>query len=56
LKVRHFDTLEVIETEFQVVLNILTEHNFQDSFKKWQKRWEWCILAERYYFEGVGGQ
>jgi hypothetical protein len=21
----------------------LTEHNFQDAFKKWQKRWEWCV-------------
>jgi hypothetical protein len=33
LKVRHFDTIEVIETESQTVLNILTEHDFQDAFK-----------------------
>jgi hypothetical protein len=32
LKGRHFDTLEVIEAESQEVLNILTEHDFQDVF------------------------
>jgi hypothetical protein len=26
----------VIETESQAVLNNLTEHNFQDAFKKWR--------------------
>jgi hypothetical protein len=34
LKGRHFDTIEVIEAESQVVLNTLTEHDFQDAFKK----------------------
>jgi hypothetical protein len=34
-KGRHFDTTEVIEVESQVVLNTITEHNFQDAFKKW---------------------
>jgi hypothetical protein len=29
----------VIEAESQAVLNTLTEHDFQDEFKKWQKRW-----------------
>jgi hypothetical protein len=37
LKASHFDTIEVIEAESQAVLNTLTEHDFQDSFKKWQK-------------------
>jgi hypothetical protein len=36
LKGRHFETTEVIEAESQVVLNTLTEHDFQDAFKKWQ--------------------
>jgi hypothetical protein len=53
LKGRHFDTTEV---ESQVVLNTLTEYDFQDAFKKWQKRWEQCIRAEGDYFEGDGGQ
>jgi hypothetical protein len=28
------------------VLNIITDHDFQDVFKTRQKRWEWCICAE----------
>jgi hypothetical protein len=31
LKGRHFDTTEVIEVESQAVLNILTEHDFQNE-------------------------
>jgi hypothetical protein len=34
------------EAESQAVLNTLTEHDSQDAFKKWQKRWDWCIGAE----------
>jgi hypothetical protein len=57
LKGRHFGTTEVVDAESQAVLNTLTEHGFQDAFKKWQKRWERCnILAEEDYFEGNGGQ
>jgi hypothetical protein len=56
LEGRHFDTIEVMETESQAVLNTLTEHDFQDAFKKFQKRWERCIRAEGDYFEGDGGQ
>jgi hypothetical protein len=33
LKGCHFDTTEVIEAESQVMLNTLTEHDFQDAFK-----------------------
>jgi hypothetical protein len=42
----HFDTIGVIEAESQAVLNTLTEHDFQDAFVKWEKRWERCIRAE----------
>jgi hypothetical protein len=52
----HFDTTEVIEAKWKVLLNILTEHDLQDAFKKWQKHWEWCIHVEGDYFEGEGGQ
>jgi histone-lysine N-methyltransferase SETMAR len=51
-----FDTTEVIEAELQTGLNTLTEYDFQDAFKKWQKHWGWCIHAERDYFEGDVGQ
>jgi hypothetical protein len=42
LKSRHFDTNEAIEAESQVVLNTLTERDFQGAFKKWER----CIRAE----------
>jgi hypothetical protein len=56
LKGHNFDTTEVIEADLQAVLNTLTEHDFRDEFKKWQKRWEWCIQVKRDYFKGDGGQ
>jgi hypothetical protein len=53
-KSRHFDTIEVIQAESQALLNTLTEHDFQDTFKEWQKHCEWCIHAEGDYFKGDG--
>jgi hypothetical protein len=44
----------MIEAESQAVLNTLTEHDFQDAFKNWQKLWERCICAEGDYFEVDG--
>jgi hypothetical protein len=38
LKAAFFDTIVVIEAESQTVLNTLTEQDFQDAFKEWQKR------------------
>jgi hypothetical protein len=34
LKGRHFDTIEAIEAESQAVLNIVTEHDYQDYNKR----------------------
>jgi hypothetical protein len=56
LKGRYSDTTAVITAESQAVLNTLTEHDFQDAFKKWQKHWEQYICTEREYFEDDGGQ
>jgi hypothetical protein len=39
LRVLHFHSIEVIEAESQTVLNTPKAHDFQDAFKKWQKRW-----------------
>jgi hypothetical protein len=55
LKGRCFDTTEVIEAESQVP-HTLTEHDFQDAFKQWQKRWERYVHVEGDYFEGDGVQ
>jgi hypothetical protein len=46
----------VTKAESQAVLNTLTEHDFQNAFKKWQKQWEQCIDAERDHFESDSGQ
>jgi hypothetical protein len=46
LKCRHIDTIEAIEAELQEVLKTLTEPDFQDAFREWQKCWERCIRAE----------
>jgi hypothetical protein len=51
---RHFDTIEVIEAELQAELNIITEHDFQDALKKYQKHWEQYICSEGHYLEGDG--
>jgi hypothetical protein len=56
LKGCHFDTIKVIEAESQAVLNTLTEHDFQDAFKQWQRRWERCIRAEWDYFWPLGSK
>jgi hypothetical protein len=56
LKDRHFDRIDVMEAESQAVLKSLTEHDFQDSFKTWQKYWQRYIRAEGDYFEGDSGQ
>jgi hypothetical protein len=53
---RNSDITAVIEAELQAVLNTLTEQDFQDSFKKWQMRWEQCIHPERGCLEGDGVQ
>jgi hypothetical protein len=37
LKGHHFDTVEVIKVDSEVVLNTLMEQDFQNAFKKWQK-------------------
>jgi hypothetical protein len=56
LKGCHFGTIEVIEAESEDNPNTLTEHDFQDAFKTWQKCRELCIPAEREHFQSDGGQ
>jgi hypothetical protein len=46
----------VTEAEWQAVLDTVTEHGFQDAFKKWQKHWERRVRAEEEYFGDDGGQ
>jgi hypothetical protein len=56
LKGRRFDTIEVIQTESQRVLDSLTEKEFQEAFQKWSRLWDRCLHAGWNYFEGDGGR
>jgi hypothetical protein len=56
LKGRLFYQVEMIKAELQAMLNTLTEHDFHDAFKKWQKRKERCLRCEGGYFKGDGDQ
>jgi hypothetical protein len=51
-----FHITEMIEAESQAVLNTLTEHDFQDAFKKMAVARERYIVVEGDYFEGDDGQ
>jgi hypothetical protein len=51
LKGQYFDTIEANEAESRSVLNTLTEHDFQDTFKKWHS-----LGMEGDYCDGHGGQ
>jgi hypothetical protein len=50
LKLRHFDTIEEIETESQRVLDTLTEKDFQEAFQNWRRRWVWFLHVGGNYF------
>jgi hypothetical protein len=50
LKGGHFDPIDVMEAESQAVMNTLTEHDFQDAFKNWERCLEWYICVEGDYF------
>jgi hypothetical protein len=52
LKGRRFDRLEEIQRESQNVLGTLREQDFQHAFQQWQRRWNRCVNAQGYYFEG----
>jgi hypothetical protein len=54
LKRRRCDTVEMIQAESQKVLKALTQKDFQDSFRLWQKCSESCVRSER-DFEGKSG-
>jgi len=55
LKGRRFTSTEEVQAESQQILNTLKLANFNESFKKWQNRWDRCIQAQGDYFEGDGG-
>jgi hypothetical protein len=53
LKGRHFYAIEVMEAESQAVLNTLTEHDFQDAFKKMTKAQRTVYTRRRGLIQGI---
>jgi len=51
-KGQRFQTVEKIQAKSQAVLNTLYENDFQECFKKWQRRWDHCQFQKGDYFEG----
>jgi hypothetical protein len=51
LKGRRIDTIEEIQAESPIVLDTVTEKDFQISFQAWRKRLGWCLHAGGNYFE-----
>jgi hypothetical protein len=56
LKGRHFDANEVIEAEWQAVMNTVTEHDFQDAFKNDRSAGNGAYPRKGDYFEGDSRQ
>jgi len=56
LKGRRFDRVEEMQRESQNVLGALREQDFQHAFQQWQRRWDRCVAAQGYYFEGDAAQ
>jgi hypothetical protein len=55
-KGRRFDTIEEIQAESQIVLDTLTEKDFQEAFQKLRAKWDWCLHVGGNYFEGDDGR
>jgi len=56
LKGRRFNRVEKIQWESQNVLGTLQEQDFQHALQQWQRRWDRCVAAQGYYFEGDAAQ
>jgi len=41
--------------QWQIVLDTLTEKDFQEAFQKWRRWWDQCLHAGGNYFEDDGG-
>jgi hypothetical protein len=52
LKRHRFQTIEDIQENVVRQLRAIRESAFQEAFKQWKKRWEWCIASRGDYFEG----
>jgi hypothetical protein len=56
LKGCRFDTIEGIQGESHVVLDTVTEKDFQEVFQKQRRQWDWCLHVGGNYFKDDEGQ
>jgi hypothetical protein len=55
LKVTHFDDIDDIRNNTTAALKAIPQHQFQNCFEKWNRRWHRCIASQEEYFEGGHG-
>jgi histone-lysine N-methyltransferase SETMAR len=52
LKGKSFADVEEVKEKMTEALKGITLKEFQDCFKKWKTRLDWCIASNGHYFEG----
>lgn len=52
MKGTRYGTVEAVQAEAMRALKEIPEEDFQDSFRKWKKRWKKCVKVGVEYFEG----
>ena len=45
MKGKHFESIQDIEAATTAQLKTLTKEDFQNCFRKWQKRWDKCVRS-----------
>jgi hypothetical protein len=56
MQLKGFHTFAKIQCESQMVIDSLTQNDFEAAFQKWQERCDRCTDAQGDYFEGDGIQ
>jgi hypothetical protein len=52
MKGQSFESIQDIEAATTAQLKTHTKDDFQNCCRKWQERWDKCVLSGRGYFEG----
>ena len=55
LKGRPFDDIDDIGSNTTVAVKAIPQHQFQNCFEGWSRRWHGCIASQGEYFEGDHG-
>ena len=55
LKGRHFDDIDDIRSITMAALKAILQHQYQNCFEGWTRRWNRCIASQGEYFAGDHG-